>query len=42
MDALVVDNLATDGVLGLDFLWHFAFEPSDNGYALRPLDDKPL
>ena len=42
VDALVIDDLPVDGVLGLDFLWHFAFEPSANGFALRRLDDKPL
>jgi hypothetical protein len=42
MDALVIDNLATDGVLGLDFSWHFRFERTAGGYALRPLDRDPL
>lgn len=45
VDALVIDELpeaGVDGVLGLSFLWHFQFERTPAGYALRPLDDKPL
>ncbi|MBV8759654.1 MAG: retropepsin-like domain-containing protein [Deltaproteobacteria bacterium] len=45
VDALVIDELpetGVDGVLGLSFLWHYAFERTPAGFSLRPLDDKPL
>jgi hypothetical protein len=45
VDAFVTDNLpgpGVDGVLGLSFLWHFAFEPTTAGFAVRPLDHDPI
>jgi hypothetical protein len=42
VDALVVDNLDSDGVLGLDFLWHFSVTYVDGGVHLAPLDQAPL
>jgi hypothetical protein len=45
VDAFVTDNLpepGVDGVLGLSFLWHFAFEPTPAGFAVRPLDHDPI
>jgi hypothetical protein len=42
VEALVVEDLPDDGVLGLSFLWHFAIEDTGNGIAVQPLDAKPL
>jgi len=42
VEALVVDDLPVDGVLGLSFVWHFASEDTGNGILLQPLDAKPL
>jgi hypothetical protein len=42
VDALVVDNLDSDGVIGLSFLWHFSIAETAQGLHLTPLDRNPL
>lgn len=42
VDALVVDNLDSDGVIGLSFLWHWTIDETDAGIHLAPFDRNPL
>ena len=42
VDALVVDDLPADGVLGLSFFWHFAVEFDGDAIRLAPSKPGPL